>query len=552
MEEGSPLTIRISSILFLLVPVFLLASCSDHNGTSTYREHEVNDDAYVMVKGTDLYIKELERDIEKVDSGIREDSFHYRDDHHGLIYINEEDNLYSYKEGKKKKLAEQVSTSRIPYQVSFDERSLAYLTGENNQLYVMFNEEKKEKVRSGIVQYRLSSDGKHLFYTNDERDLYVYSDEAGEEKIASNVVNFQESEDGTKLLIGTEEGQLFSRDLKETENVEIHADGSIYGAFQIDNDGDFSYLADYQGDIGELYCKSDNHEVMRIASDVVDFERNDDSYVYLNGNEQLFLKKIGEHQSKVIAESVLDFFLLNDIIYYLDEAQAMYKVTYAGHPQKIADKVTVDANGRLCWSIVDDQIIYLADDSSLFLAGKKVADDVTDFVSYVDHVVYTTKDGQIKSFSTSDTAHQQAFRYANTYTKIYYGNQLVFSKTLSLDDIDGIWGVQGTEEEILDGYGEEYGPYFFEIRTGADHNSGFLVMYDEEEEMVIELNIADSDSEYIRVNTDVEDVSFMFKKVSEQDLDFIFDGDETDPLLLYKSSVEELKLYYQPYELAYF
>ena len=88
MEEGSPLTIRISSILFLLVPVFLLASCSDHNGTSTYREHEVNDDAYVMVKGTDLYIKELERDIEKVDSGIREDSFHYRDDHHDLKSIH--------------------------------------------------------------------------------------------------------------------------------------------------------------------------------------------------------------------------------------------------------------------------------------------------------------------------------------------------------------------------------------------------------------------------------------------------------------------------------
>ena len=157
---------RISSILYYICLISVLTSCSDHNGTSTYQEHEVNDDAYVMMKGTDLYIKEVDRDIEKVDSGIRADTFHYRDDHRGLIYISENHDLYSYKEGQKEKIAEQVSTSRIPYQVSFDESTLAYLTEKDNQLYVMFEEGKPEKVRSDIVQYRLSTDGTRLFYIN--------------------------------------------------------------------------------------------------------------------------------------------------------------------------------------------------------------------------------------------------------------------------------------------------------------------------------------------------------------------------------------------------
>ena len=544
--------IRISSILFSICLVSVLTSCSDHNGTSTYHEHEVNDDAYVMMKGTDLYIKEVKRDIEKVASGIQADTFHYRDDHRGLIYISEDNDLYSYKEGQKEKIAEQVSTSRTPYLVSFDESTLAYLTEKNNQLYVVFDEHKPEKVRSDIVQYRLSTDGDRLFYISNDQDLYVFTKDRGEERIASQVANFQESEDGTKLLIGTDEGQLYSRDLESEDNVEVHADGSIYGGFQVNNDGSYSYLADYQGDIGELYCVSDENEAIWIASDVLDFERNEDTYIYLNGNQQLFMKEIGKQQSETIAECVEDFFLLNDDIYYLDETHAMYKVTHAGSSKKIANQVMMNSNGLLCWSIVDDQIIYLSNDHSLMLDGKKIAEDVTDFVSYVDHVVYNTEDEQVKSFSTNDTDQHQTFNYANSYTRIYYGNQLVYSKTLSLADIDGVWGVQGTEEEIQDGYGEEYGPYFFEIITGADNQLGYLVMYDEEEELVMELNIEDSDSEYIKVNTDVEEVSFMFRKVSEQDLDFIFDGDVTDPLLLYRSSIEELKEYYEPYELEYF
>ena len=543
---------KLLSVLFSLCLLSVLTSCSDHSGTSTYREHEVNDDAYVMLKDTDLYIKEMDRDTEKVDSNILEDTIHYRDEHRGLIYINEEYELYSYKEGQKKKIAKQVSRNRIPYQISFDESTLAYLTEENDQLHVIYDGNQAEKVRSDIVQYRLSTDGNRLFYIDSMKDLFVFTKDRGEEKVASRVANFQESESGTKLLIGTAEGHLYSRDLESKDNVEIHTDGSDYGGFQVNNDGNYSYLADYQGDIGELYCVSDENEAIRIASDVVDYERDEDTFVYLNGNQQLFKKKIGDQKSKPIAERVIDFFLLNDEIYYLDDTQTIFKVKHAGDPKEIATEVLMDANGQLCWSIVDDKIIYLSTDHSLFLDGEKVADHVIDFVSYVDHVVYTNKGGQVKSFSTHDIDEKQTFAYADSYTKIYYGNQLVYSKTLSLGDIDGIWKVQGTEEEILDGYGEKYGPYFFEIITGADKNIGHLVMYDDEEEIVMELNIKDSDAHYIEVATDMDDVSFMFKKVSEQDLDFIFDEEEEDPLPLYKSSIDELEIYYDQYEIKYF
>ncbi|OCA83677.1 hypothetical protein F7984_12180 [Pradoshia sp. D12] len=546
------MAIKIPSMLFSLCLLIVLTGCSDKNGTSTYREHEVNDDAYIMLKGTDLYMKEHESDIEKVDSNVREDTIHYRDEHRGLMYINGDDDLYSYKDGEKKRIAKQVSASRIPYLLSFDESTLAYLTDENNQLYVIFDESKPRKVRSDIVQYRLSIDGKRLFYINENMDLYIFTKDSGEEKIASKVVNFQESEGGTRLLISTDDGELYIRDLEKTENVHLHADSHDYGGFQVDDSGHYSYLADYQGDIGELYSLSAENEPVRVASDVLDYEMKEDSYIYLNGNQQLLMKQMEDQKSDLLAEGVVDFFILNDDIYYLDETQAMYKVKDSGVPEEIAPNVMMDSSSRLCWSIVDDKIIYLSANHSLILDGKKIADDVTGFVSYVDHVVYNTEDGQIKSVSVHDTDELQTFDHADSYTRIYYGNQLVYSKTLSLADIDGIWGVEGTEEEKLDGYGEEYGPYFFEIITGADRNMGYLVMYDEEEELVLELNIEDSDSEYITVITDVEDTSFMFKKVSEQDLDFIFDGDESDPLPLYKTTVDELEQYYEQYQLAYF
>lgn len=546
------MAIKIPSMLFSLCLLIVLTGCSDKNGTSTYREHEVNDDAYVMLKGTDLYMKEHESDIEKVDSNVREDTIHYRDEHRGLMYINGDDDLYSYKDGEKKRIAKQVSASRIPYLLSFDESTLAYLTDENNQLYVIFDESKPRKVRSDIVQYRLSIDGKRLFYINENMDLYIFTKDSGEEKIASKVVNFQESEGGTRLLISTDDGELYIRDLEKTENVHLHADSHDYGGFQVDDSGHYSYLADYQGDIGELYSLSAENEPVRVASDVLDYEMKEDSYIYLNGNQQLLMKQMEDQKSDLLAEGVVDFFILNDDIYYLDETQAMYKVKQSGVPEEIAPNVMMDSSSRLCWSIVDDKIIYLSANHSLILDGKKIADDVTGFVSYVDHVVYNTEDGQIKSVSVHDTDELQTFDHADSYTRIYYGNQLVYSKTLSLADIDGIWGVEGTEEEKLDGYGEEYGPYFFEIITGADCNMGYLVMYDEEEELVLELNIEDSDSEYITVITDVEDTSFMFKKVSEQDLNFIFDGDESDPLPLYKTTVDELEQYYEQYQLAYF
>ncbi|WP_139891621.1 MULTISPECIES: hypothetical protein [unclassified Bacillus (in: firmicutes)] len=546
------MAIKIPSMLLSLCLLIVLTGCSDKNGTSTYREHEVNDDAYVMLKGTDLYMKEHESDIEKVDSNVREDTIHYRDEHRGLMYINGDDDLYSYKDGEKKRIAKQVSASRIPYLLSFDESTLAYLTDENNQLYVIFDESKPRKVRSDIVQYRLSIDGKRLFYINENMDLYIFTKDSGEEKIASKVVNFQESEGGTRLLISTDDGELYIRDLEKTENVHLHADSHDYGGFQVDDSGHYSYLADYQGDIGELYSLSAENEPVRVASDVLDYEMKEDSYIYLNGNQQLLMKQMEDQKSDLLAEGVVDFFILNDDIYYLDETQAMYKVKQSGVPEEIAPNVMMDSSSRLCWSIVDDKIIYLSANHSLILDGKKIADDVTGFVSYVDHVVYNTEDGQIKSVSVHDTDELHTFDHADSYTRIYYGNQLVYSKTLSLADIDGIWGVEGTEEEKLDGYGEEYGPYFFEIITGADCNMGYLVMYDEEEELVLELNIEDSDSEYIKVDTDVEDTSFMFKKVSEQDLNFIFDGDESDPLPLYKTTVDELEQYYEQYQLAYF
>ena len=77
-------------------------------------------------------------------------------------------------------------------------------------------------------------------------------------------------------------------------------------------------------------------------------------------------------------------------------------------------------------------------------------------------------------------------------------------------------------------------------------------LYDDEEELVMELNIKDADAHYIEVATDMDDVSFMFKKVSEQDLDFIFDEAEEEPLPLYKSSIDELEIYYDQYEIEYF
>ena len=97
-----------------------------------------NDDVYVMMKGTDLYIKYPKKDAEKVASNIMDGSAHYYDDK-GLVFIDNDYNLYLYEDGKKEKIAKNVSDDYNAYNISANNETFAYLS-DDGDLYAIFKD----------------------------------------------------------------------------------------------------------------------------------------------------------------------------------------------------------------------------------------------------------------------------------------------------------------------------------------------------------------------------------------------------------------------------
>ncbi|WP_462405828.1 TolB-like translocation protein [Gracilibacillus sp. Marseille-QA3620] len=416
--------------LAAIVCTLLVAGCSNISSSS-----QQNDDVYVMMKGNDLYIKYPEKDSEKVASNVLEESASYIDGK-GLMFVDDDYSLYLYEDGEKQKIANNVSDKSITYGLSDNSDTIAYLSDEDD-LYAIFNGKDKIKVASGISYYKISSDGEHIYYTNEKDDLYCFSSDKQKDKIASEVIYYDISDDGNKIVIYTGGNDLYIRDIEEEDKKKIISDEEIYYYNMIiDNNGDLAYLTDYDDDDkkGELYFKYRNGISHRIASDVSYFHKQDDSFYVLDVDGNLCVKDIGSKKSKrKLAEEVHKFYVVGEQVYYIDGDDNLFSIKN-GKKEKIGVDISQgEYNYQV--STLGENIVFLTKDNELYFNAEKISSDVELFVAYVDKIIYRTDDNALHSVSINKLDKKGEFKNPNSYSSIYYGNQLVYNSILSAEDI---------------------------------------------------------------------------------------------------------------------
>ena len=496
-----------------------------------------NDDVYVMMKEEDLYIKYPEKDAEKVASDISDVSFGYIDGK-GLVYTDDEDNLYLYKNGEQAKVAANVSSEFGPfgYGISQDTSTFAYLSDED-ELYAFFDGGEKIKVASDVYYYTISPDGERIFYVNDEDDLFSFTSDEQKDKIASDVDGYVTSDDGSMVAIYTSEDDLYIRDMNEEDKTKVLTDEELfYPYINVDNNGDMVYLLEYDFEKGELYFKASGEEDgKRIASDVASYDKQGDTLHYVDVDGKLYKRKVNEEKSEKLAEGVLEYFVAGDRVYYIDEDDNLFSVNNSKK-----EKIGVDISGEdgdYEASIIGEDITYLTKDNELFVNKKKISDNVVSYVSHVDRVVYKTMDDALYAVSVNKLDKKEKFEDPDSYSSIFYGNQLVYNSTLSAEDIAGVW-------EISD----EYGKGFIEITQDEELDEyldfTFYDSYELDEEYGIE--ITDATSKTITL----ED-GLLFTKVSDKEWRMSDIDDEDDYVSLIKSTDEKLSDFIEENESSY-
>lgn len=494
----------------------------------------VNDDVFVMMKDSDLYIQYPGKEAEKVAVDVLSQYVKYVDGKNGLYYVDEDYSLYRYIDGENEKLGEDIDISISPFSVSNNGSMVTYMT-EEDTLYAYSEDRGKVKIASDVSYDSVSDNGDYIYYITNDDDLYVYTKDDEKEKIASDVWSFTISPDGSKVLYYTTEDALYLKAAEKDGKERIESEVEGISFMHVKNDGALTYvISNYESDKRMLYWKpSDQEESERVASDLKDYYSyvvQGDTLYYLNMDETLYAVKAKDGKAKKLADEVSDVYDEDGKIYYINNDGTLY--TIKGDQSK---KIGTYTSNYIDRALIGDKIIYLTEDHVLYVNDEKIAANVSKFVVYVDKIVYYTEDGQIESVSIDKLSKKETFDDFSEYGKIYYGNRLLYSNYLTAESLNGIWEVKG--------YMYNMEADFIDITAIGDDYVSFRVYED-----------GDYDYETPVVTKATEDSltfnkEYLFTQIDESTWKVYYDEDY---IYLKKSTEAELEDYMDEYDYDFY
>ena len=498
-KQGLQLII-ISSII-----LFLVGCTSSGNASSkeTKNQHqsfiyftETYEDEYSM---GDLYIKsDKDSELDKVASDVRNNHFHYDTSLNKIFFLDENDSLYEYMEGKeKKKLAENVSF----YTLGLESKYLLY-NNADYELYVVRDGEDNEKISSYTRSFYIHGDD--LYYLNENNTFKLYNlVDRTEVHIADDVDFFRLFNDKGRLAYITDDGSLYYRDSNKSDPVEVDSDVAYTFHFMLLDD-ELIYLADDD----TLYAANvaKQTEPVKITENVIDFRISDNNVYYVNDDYNLYMRQLKEDHAVKIASDV-DFSNMTepDKIIFEDMDGHVYKINSKNEKIKIAEaplNYMISAQGH---------IAYINEDNELYVNDKKIESNVIDFSFDDQLLIYSTADNELYTYR--DNKSQLFEDDLTKYSDIYYNNELVYTNNLTFDQIVGIWKTD-------DGH-------FIEIE--ADGTITDLI-YDSESQYEIIVNY------YKEIYAENDEIDITIQLLDEDELSIDYDDRET---LDYSKTTEE-------------
>ena len=164
-----------------------------------------------------------------------------------------------------------------------------YFTNLNGKAGKLVTDEEMEN-------YRITMDGKKLFYIDGEGDLY-YSKTSNFKKpveLDSKVSQFWVSENGKTVVYKTSSGALYTHNLKKEEKIAKYA-----GDVAVSPDGKIIY---FMNDDGDYVCwKNGKEEEIDDRIDIEYISEDFKTIIYSDGKD-IFLKKIGKEAKEIASD----------------------------------------------------------------------------------------------------------------------------------------------------------------------------------------------------------------------------------------------------------
>ena len=137
--------------------------------------------------------------------------------------------------------ATKVDSNISSYTVNSSATIITYLKGEERTLYQYeIKDDSKDKIASEVRSFKVSDDGKTLFYINSENSIYLKYADKDQEKIASEVSSLEYVTDDYKTLYYVKDNSLYKQTIGK-DKVKIASD--VYDVLKIYDSGELYYLS---------------------------------------------------------------------------------------------------------------------------------------------------------------------------------------------------------------------------------------------------------------------------------------------------------------------
>lgn len=366
----------------------------------------------------DLYRMAIGSEKEKIASNIKQDSYSLTKDGKIATFMDAESSLYRKASDvtDKEKLASSISKF-----IMSNDGDVTVFENLDGSVYIKkVNMPDKEKLASqNIYELTFSDDSQIMAYLDEyhadssKGELMLLIDGYEKTKIASDIIDYQIPVLGDSIYFLNEDKSLYVKTIKDTEEDEKSK--------KKNKDED-----------QPIALKTINPiEKVKLDDEVTDFDVTPDgsSIIYLDTDENLFLKRIGEQKVK-IGSNVINIHLYNDSILFRDKENTLYTIdlTLDSVAKKALEKVekSEQPSDRAASPVKDK--VKLADEVEAYSTDKSLK-----------YLVYKVTSGELYVRTKAQPTPVKVFENMDEFSALYFLNYLLYEKLVTINSLEGYW-----------------------------------------------------------------------------------------------------------------
>lgn len=412
--------------------------------------------------------------ISKVADNVISDSFYFINDSEEIIYRDASEALYLYTTDDDALL---ISDNVMSYSIDYISQDIIIYEDENFNFYVYSNEI-NDRLSTDIIALDVLDN--EVYYIDQNHNFISYNFKNRQERrIKDDVHGFDLlNGEGDFVYWGSSDGIYYQDKMDNNSNTfRLSSNSAIDG--NVLKSGNYLFFTSYDNNYNKKYeikeISSNNNSFSWEKDNIFKASVRNNSVYYLSDDNTLYQASIEEDSTVRIASDILYFDLLNEGVIMLSSENKLYKWTEEEPLEVVGNDVSYyDFNS-------EGDVAYINNDFDLYKNNTRVTSDTEYYSYYHGNLVYE-QDNNLYHINQNNVK-EELMTSVDEFSKIYYQNEIVFEKLMSLSDITGIY-------EFIE-FGESI---FVEIKPNGD----FVNLLTEE---TLELNVSHAMPDYLVVET---------------------------------------------------